>query len=70
MPYTRTRVLLFRRHYPDSSDKDKDKDKDTDTYNVKMNQPIGYDRDTGTILTKVKIIVMKGTNKIITGYPS
>ena len=35
-----------------------------------MNQPIGYDRDTGTILTKVKIIVMKGTNKIITGYPS
>ena len=49
---------------PDSSDND------TDTYNVEMNQPIGYDRDTGEILTKVKIIVMKGTNKIITGYPS
>lgn len=35
-----------------------------------MNQPIGYDRDTGAILTKVKIIVMNGTNKIITGDPS
>ena len=44
-------------------------DNDTDTYNVGINQPIGYNRDTGAILTKFKIIVIKGTNKIITGYP-
>ena len=36
-----------------------------DTDNVEMNQPIGYDRDTGAILTKVKIIVMKGPNKLL-----
>ena len=60
----RTRVLLFRQPHPHSSEKD------TDTDNVEMNQPIGYDRDTGAILTKVKIMVMKGTNKIITGDPS
>ena len=58
----RTRVLLFRRPHPHSSEKDTD--------NIEMNQPIGYDRDTGAILTKVKIIVMNGTNKIITGDPS
>ena len=62
----RTRFLFFRRPHPHSSDNDTD----TDTYNVEMNQPIGYDRDTGAILTKVKIIVMNGTNKIITGDSS
>ena len=60
----RTQFLFFRRPHPHSSEKD------TDTDNVEMNQPIGYDRDTGAILTKVKIIVMNGTNKIITGAPS
>ena len=49
---------------PDNSDGD------TDTYEVDMKKPIGYDRDSGEILTKVKIIVMKGTNKIITGFPT
>ena len=61
---TRHGKRMKKNRCPDSSDND------TDTYNVEMNQPIGYDRDTGAILTKVKIIVMKGTNKIITGYPS
>lgn len=60
----RTQFLFFRRPHSHSSEKD------TDTDNVEMNQPIGYDRDTGAILTKVKIIVMNGTNKIITGDPS
>lgn len=60
----RTRVLLFRRPHPHSSEKD------TDTDNVEMDQPIDYDRDTGAILTKVKIIVMNDTNKIIRGDPS
>ena len=63
-PKACTRFLLFRRLHPHSSEKD------TDIDNVEMNKPIGYDRDTGAILTKVKIIVMKGTNKIITGDPS
>ena len=49
---------------PDNSDGD------TDTYEVDMKKPIGYDRDSGEILTRVKIIVMKGTNKIITGFPT
>lgn len=55
-------VSVFQTPHPHSSEKDTD--------NVEMNQPIGYDRNTGAILTKVKIIVTKGTNKIIKGYPS
>lgn len=44
---------------PDSSDND------TDTYNIEMNQPIGYNRDTGAILTKVKIIVLKALIRLL-----
>ncbi|MDQ1829738.1 RHS repeat-associated core domain-containing protein [Massilia scottii] len=49
---------------PDSSDAA------ADIYEIDMHRPVGYDRDTGAITSKVKIFVMRNTNKIITGYPA
>ena len=57
-------LLIYKNRCPDSSDND------TVTYNVEMNQPIGYDRDTGAILTKSQNYCNESTNKVITGYPS
>ena len=41
-----------------------------DEYVIDMNKPIGYDRDTNKVLTKIVIYVKRNTNKIITGYPT
>ena len=41
-----------------------------DEYVIDINKPIGYDRDTNKVLTKIVIYVKRNTNKIITGYPT
>ena len=42
----------------------------TDIFIIDINKTIGYNRDTGEQLSKIKIIVKRNTNKIITGFPT